>query len=172
MPAFIWKCPNCQTVNDNRNWLDKDGISTCKQCGKPTIDLSEALCIHGYAVDMACDECPRSGFRFEGVNTSEEVFLSPKDWEEIRNLGHHTSLPQDLIEDQLADEGSLDGPGFRCERMKGKTTGEEEWKDQHYFHGIPQKVYNEAQPSSYRLYKLICLCGASLQCMEELEGVD
>lgn len=163
MTKFIWKCPNCETVNDNQDWTSKDGISTCKQCDKPTIDLSEALCIHGHAIDMACDDCPRAGFRFEDDPLRGE-------WE--------PNLPADLIEDQLADEGSLDGPGFRCERMKGKTMTEEEWHQIHDAHkGFLRqeyrKEYNEVQPPSYKLYRLICPgCGASLQCMEELEGVD
>jgi hypothetical protein len=101
---------------------------------------------------MACDECDRSGFRFPGWNDGEQ------------------------IEDNLVDEGSLDGPGFRCERLKGKTVSEEDWREQHKEHlpiaGVFSKVYNETQPPSYRLYKLTCTCGASLQCMEELEGVD
>lgn len=69
----------------------------------------------------------------------------------------------------------MDGPGFRCDLMKGKTMTESEWFSIHRPHMADnkyEKVYNEAQPSAYRLYRIVCPCGASLQCMEELEGTD
>jgi len=130
---------------------------------------------------MACDECGRSGFRFEEVNDGDdETGAEPFTNSVIDALpvDDQPYLPLGLIEEQLADEGSMDGPGFRCDRLKGKTMTEEEWRNIHDEHkGFLRteytKAYNEVQPLSYRLYKLICPgCGASLQCMEELEGVD
>lgn len=110
----------------------------------------DELCPHGWVRDMACDECGRSGFRFEGWNDGESV------------------------EDDLVDAESLDGPDFRCERMKDKIMTEENWRkihDEHkgFLRQEYRKEYNETQPPSYKLYHLICPgCRASLQCMEEL----
>lgn len=80
-------------------------------------------------------------------------------------------MNNESIETDLADVDSPE-PGFRCERMKGKTITEEDWRALHKEHGEPEKVYNEAQPSAYRLYRLVCPCEKVLQCMEELPGVD
>lgn len=153
---FIWKCPKCEREN---RLEDSRYCTNWSVCGYE-VDLLEARCIHGMAYDMACDDCGRSGFRFEGINMPEDM------------------EPVERVAQEILDELSADGPGFTCERMKGKTMAEEEWRREHDPHveqnndSQYEKVYNLHQPPSYRLYSLICPCGASLQCMEELEGVD
>lgn len=114
VPKFVWRCPNDGELNES---------TQCSHC-KYDIDLSEAHCIHGFAYDMACDDCVRSGFRFEGVNDGTEAERTGCDGSEMDEVikglppDNQPYLPLDLIEDQLADEGSMDGPGFRCERLK------------------------------------------------------
>lgn len=145
MVGFIWNCSNCGS--NTKGWPD------CGRCGY-RVDLKEQTCIHGYAYDMACDDCGRSGFRFDGVNTPEDM----------------TGVNQ--VAQEILDELSADGPGFQCERIKDKTMTEEKWRTLHEPHGEITRQDNLSQPPSYKLFWLICPCGARLQCMEELEGVD
>lgn len=59
--------------------------------------------------------------------------------------------------------------------LKPKTMEEADWRSIHRDHlenwKSFEKVYNDVQPPSYRLFMLVCPCGAILQCMEESEGV-
>lgn len=179
---FVWNCPKCKTQN----------ATALEKCMSIDCDYHpnyyEARCIHGFGYDMACDDCRRSGFRFVGVNDGTEAereqCTGAIDCDHCREVFENTEspgpdqpyLPQEMIDDQLADEGSLDGPGFRCERLKSKTTSEEAWRAIHNPHKDSNaefdKVYNDTQLPSYRLFRWVCPCGASLQSMEELEGVD
>lgn len=137
-------CFNCGNINDD----PKPG-TLCRICGTKftqdsiTDPLSEYwTCPHGFAIDMACDDCKRSGFRIAGVNDGTEA------------------------------ERAVDGPDFACERSKGRVMAESEWFSIHRPHITDnkyEKVYNNKQPpSGYRLFKIVCPCGASLQSMEEL----
>ncbi len=54
-------------------------------------------------------------------------------------------------------------------RRFGKVVKMEDWVAKHIPHGEPKKVYPDAQPPSYRLYNLVCPCGAKLLCDEPKE---
>lgn len=121
----------------------------------------------------------------EGFDVSDQTVMEMVESGDYTLKGERVgplSPADESVEPEVLDVESGDGPGFRCRKFAGRVQTEADWRALHEPHrtkdaqtGEPLdfcKEYNEAQPSSYKLYRLMCPCGASLQCIEELEGVD
>lgn len=57
---------------------------------------------------------------------------------------------------------------MNCVRIAKKEEQDGSWAREHSPHGEPRKEYNKIQPPSYRLFRWVCPCGASLGDMEDL----
>lgn len=59
-------------------------------------------------------------------------------------------------------------------RRFGKVVKMEDWAAEHNPHGEPKEVDADVQPPSYRLYYVVCPCGAKILCNgpKEQSNVD